>query len=137
MNSHDCVIPFCGFSAESADELATRGSMCRNDKRQQQLQANVDLRENNTVPSDKFNHPKSRLSKYKKRHCYRATSSIEAPRTQYSDEESGETSQIRYDNDYIPTPKNDWSQAFDIEKQPSGCSIGMQSECNTHSLFPH
>lgn len=136
INSRDCVIPFCRFSAAIAHWLATHVSICRNEQRKQWLQANVELCDNNTVLWDGFMRPKCRFSNYIKRHWYRATSFIKAPRTQYNDEEPGDTSQLRNDNESIPTSQRDKTRASDLEKQLSGCSMGMQSDSYTHLLLP-
>lgn len=136
VNLHHSVILFCGLSAANAHGLATHVSMCHNRQRQQPLQANVDLGKNNTVPSSSFKHHKSSLPNYEKRHFFRSKSTKEATRTLCSYETSGDTSHPGSDNQYISTSKSDGIQAFDLEEQPSVCSIEIQTDCTTHLSFP-
>lgn len=71
MNSHDCFVPFCVFSAATAHGLAKQLSVCNNVEKAQVFQADIALRKRFLARSTAIKSSKLRNPCYSKRPCYR------------------------------------------------------------------
>lgn len=142
MNSHKCVVSFCGFSATGAHEIAVHASKRHNLQIRNPFQLAGALHEKIRAPSSAFIHSSSLGWSANKRFCYGLSTFI-APRAR---EDCGSTLELTEESaglipftagkSYNPSIKDGEVQESSFIRESASPSLEIQMHNDGHLSLP-